>query len=180
MYYNTVYVGMDVHKESFSLCAYTIEAEKASYHQKTEADYKKILKYLEFLRTIYGDDDKFICCYEAGCLGYTLYHQLTTNNVKCVILAPTTMLEQRSKKRIKTAKRDAEIIAKCLAQHNYSPIHISTAKDEENKEFIRIRDAHKLVLKKENSRFLLFVCVTTIGMMEKVTGQHHTSNGLNH
>ena len=30
MNYNTVYVGMDVHKESFSLCAYTIEAEKAS------------------------------------------------------------------------------------------------------------------------------------------------------
>ena len=28
MNYNTVYVGMDVHKESFSLCAYTIEAER--------------------------------------------------------------------------------------------------------------------------------------------------------
>ena len=40
----------------------------------------------------------------------------------CVILAPTTMLEQRSRKRIKTDKRDAEIIAKCLAQHNYSPV----------------------------------------------------------
>ena len=35
--YNTVYVGMDVHKESFSLCAYTIEAEKASHYQRTEA-----------------------------------------------------------------------------------------------------------------------------------------------
>ena len=56
MNYNTVYVGMDVHKESFSLCAYTIEAEKASHYQRTEADYKKVLNYLEFLRTIYGDD----------------------------------------------------------------------------------------------------------------------------
>ena len=52
MNYNTVYVGMDVHKESFSLCAYTIEAEKASHYQRTEADYKKVLNYLEFLRTI--------------------------------------------------------------------------------------------------------------------------------
>lgn len=101
MNYNTVYVGMDVHKESFSLCAYTIEAEKASHYQRTEADYKKVLNYLEFLRTIYGDDANFICGYEAGCFGYTLYHQLTANNVKCIILAPTTMLEQRSKKRIK-------------------------------------------------------------------------------
>ena len=30
MNYNTVYVGMDVHKESFTFCAYTIDAEKYS------------------------------------------------------------------------------------------------------------------------------------------------------
>lgn len=105
MYYNTIYVGMDVHKNSFTLCAYTIESEMASHFQKTEADYKKVLKYLEFLRTIYGNDTKFLCGYEAGCLGYTLYHQLSARNVDCVILAPTTMLEQRSRKRIKTDRR---------------------------------------------------------------------------
>ena len=153
---STIYVGMDVHKESFTLCAYTIDAEKASYHQRTEANYKNVLKYLEFLRTIYGDDANFICGYEAGCLGYTLYHQLTNHNVKCVILAPTTMLEQRSRKRIKTDKRDAEIIAKCLAQHNYSPVHIPTAKDEETKEFLRMRDDHKLALKKVKQQILAF------------------------
>ena len=153
---NTIYVGMDVHKESFTLCAYTNEAEKASHYQKTEADYKKILNYLDFLRTIYGDDAKFICGYEAGCLGYTLYHQLENCNVKCVILAPTTMLEQRSGKRIKTDKRDAEIIAKCIAQHNYSPVHIPTAKDEETKEFLRMRDDHKLALKKVKQQILAF------------------------
>ena len=154
--YNTVYVGMDVHKESFTLCSMTIEDEKASHYQKTEADYKKVLKYLEFLRTIYGDNAKFICGYEAGCLGYTLYHQLMSQHVECVILAPTTMLEQRSRKRIKTDKRDAEIIAKCLAQHNYSPVHIPTATDEQTKEFLRMRDDHKLALKKIKQQILAF------------------------
>ena len=153
---NTVYVGMDVHKESFSLCAFTIEADKASHHQRTEADFRNVLKYLEFLRSVYGDDADFICGYEAGCLGYTLYHQLTEHNVNCVILAPTTMLEQRSRKRIKTDKRDSEIIARCLAQHNYSPVHIPTAKDEETKEFIRMRDDHKLALKKVKQQILAF------------------------
>ena len=156
MNYNTVYVGMDVHKESFSLCAFTIEADKASHYQRTEPDYKNVLKYLEFLRTVYGDDANFICGYEAGCLGYTLYHQLTASNVKCIILAPTTMLEQRSRKRIKTDKRDAEIIARCLAQHNYSPVHIPTAKDEETKEFLRMRDDHRLALKKIKQQILAF------------------------
>lgn len=156
MNHNTIYVGMDVHKENFSLCAYTLEAEKASYHQRTEAEYKDVLKYLEFLRSIYGNDANFICGYEAGCLGYTLYHQLSANKVNCVILAPTTMLEQRSKKRVKTDKRDAKIIAKCLAQHNYSPVHIPTAKDEETKEFLRMRDDHKLALKKIKQQILAF------------------------
>jgi transposase len=147
---------MDVHKESFSLCSFTIEEDKASHHQRTDADFKNVLKYLEHLRTIYGDDANFVCGYEAGCLGYSLYHQLTDHNVNCVILAPTTMLEQRSRKRIKTDKRDAEIIARCLAQHNYSPVHIPTEKDEQTKEFLRMRDDHKLALKKVKQQILAF------------------------
>ena len=86
-----VYVGMDVHKESFTLADYTIDSEKSSNVRRTPADYKEILKYLEHLRTIYGSDANFICGYEAGCLGYSLYHQLTDRNVNCVILAPTTV-----------------------------------------------------------------------------------------
>ena len=156
MNYNTIYVGMDVHKESFTLCAYTIKADKCSHHQKTDADFKKVLKYLEYLRSIYGDDAKFVCGYEAGCLGYTLYHQLTDHNVDCKILAPTTMLEQRSRKRVKTDKRDAEIIARCLAQHNYSPVYIPSQQDEETKEFLRMRDDHKLALKKVKQQILAF------------------------
>lgn len=156
MNYNTVYVGMDVHKESFSLCAFTIEADKAFYFQKTDADFRKVLKYLDFLRTIYGENTDFICGYEAGCLGYTLYHQLTSHNVNCIILAPTTMLVQRGKKRVKTDRRDAEIIAKCLAQRNYSPVHVPTARDEETKEFLRMRNDHKLALKKVKQQILAF------------------------
>ena len=156
MNYNTIYVGMDVHKESFTLCAYTVETDKCAYHQKTEPDYKRVLKYLEFLRTTYGDNVKFVCGYEAGCLGYTLYHQLTGHNIDCKILAPTTMLEQRSRKRIKTDKRDSEIIARCLAQHNYSPVYIPTKQDEETKDFLRMRDDHRLALKKIKQQILAF------------------------
>lgn len=156
MNYNTVYVGMDVHKESFSLCSFIIEEDKASHAQKVKSDYKQVLKYLDFLRTIYGNDASFVCGYEAGCLGFTLYHQLTDHNVNCVILAPTTMLQQRGKKKIKTDKRDAALIARCLAQHNYSPVHIPTEQDEEIKEYIRMRDDHKLALKKVKQQILSF------------------------
>ena len=107
-------------------------------------------------------------------LGILLYHQLENFNVECVILAPTTMLEQRSKRRIKTDKRDAEIIARSLAQHNYSPVHIPTETDNQTKEFIRMRDDHKAELKRSNNRSFLSVYVRVISMMEVVTGQQNT------
>ena len=37
----TVYVGMDVHKENFTLCAYTLEEEKGSYSRRTVLDGRK-------------------------------------------------------------------------------------------------------------------------------------------
>ena len=156
MEYTTVYVGMDVHKESFSLACYTNEKEEAEYVQRTEAHYSKVLSYLEAMRFHYGDDVTFICGYEAGCLGYTLYHQLTSHHVKCVILAPTSMPTQKGKKKVKTDKRDAQKIARCLAHHDYSAVHVPTAKDEETKEYIRMRDDHKLALKKVKQQILAF------------------------
>jgi transposase len=66
------------------------------------------------------------------------------------------MLEPRSGKRIKTDKRDAELIGKCLAQHNYSPVYVPSASDEETKEFLRMRDDHKLALKKVKQQILSF------------------------
>ena len=95
---STVYVGMDVHKNSFTLCCYTMESDKITYKQKIDPDYKSVLKYLESMRKVSGDDAEFLCGYEAGCLGFTLYHQLTNHNSRCAILAPTTMLVAKGKR----------------------------------------------------------------------------------
>ena len=156
MNYSTIYVGMDVHEASFSLCCYTNEKEEAEYPQKVQGHYSKVLNYIEAMRFHYGDDALFICGYEAGCLGFTLYHQLTAHGVKCIILAPTTMPQPKGKKKIKTDKRDARNIARCLAHHEYSPVHIPTAQDEQTKEYIRMRDDHKLALIKVKQQILAF------------------------
>lgn len=155
MHYNTVFVGMDVHKETFSLCCYTIEDDKYSHHIKIGADYKLVLSYLAQMRSVFGEDTTFLCGYEAGCLGFTLYHQLTDNNVNCIILAPSTM-EKPAGRKIKTDKRDAELIAKCLATHGYKSVHVPTEEDEQVKDFIRMRDDHRLSLKKIKQQILAF------------------------
>lgn len=100
--------------------------DKILYVQKLEPDYNQILKYLTFVRKAFRKEVEFVCGYEAGCLGFTLYHQLTRHGVNCVILAPTTMMKPAGKKKIKTDKRDAALIARCLASNNYSPVHVPT------------------------------------------------------
>lgn len=157
MNYNTVYVGMDVHKKSFTLCCMTLDMENAKYVTKVDAGYKNVLVYLDTMRDkFYGENTHFICGYEAGCLGYTLYHQLTASNVECVILAPSTMTVEQKKKRIKTDKRDAANIARCLAYRQYSPVHIPTEEELQIKEFIRMRDDHKHQLKSIKQQILAF------------------------
>ena len=156
MKYSTVYVGMDVHKETFSVCCYTNEKEEAEYSQTLDAHYSKVLNYIEAMRFHYGDDALFICGYEAGCLGYTLYHQLTDHGVKCVIIAPTTMSKPSNEKKLKTDRRDATLIARCLAHRDYKAVYIPTDHDEQIKEFIRMRDDHNLALKKVKQQILAF------------------------
>lgn len=64
-------------------------------------------------------------------------------------MAPSTMEVEGSKgkKRIKTDKRDAQNITKCLAYRLYSPVHIPTDEELQIKEYVRMRDDHKHQLK---------------------------------
>jgi transposase len=147
---------MDVHKEQYTLCCYRFDEDKTQYQQQIAPDYKMVMKYLEQIRKRYSDDVEYVCGYEAGCLGYTLYHQLTGHGIKCVILAPTTMAIT-NKSRVKTDKRDAGNIARCLAFRTYSEVHVPTAEDEAVKEYIRMRDDKKKALKIIKQQTLAFV-----------------------
>jgi len=69
---SVVYVGMDVHKESYTVCCYTFDADKIQYQQRIAPDCRLVLKYLEQIRKHFPIDTEYVCGYEAGCLGYTL------------------------------------------------------------------------------------------------------------
>lgn len=151
-----VYVGMDVHKESYTVCCYSYDTDKVAYKQTLPPDYRLILKYMEKVRTRYEGEITFVCGYEAGCLGYSLYHQLKDHAVDCRILAPTTMGITNTH-RVKTDKRDAANIARCLAFHTYSEVYVPDDEDNAVKEYIRMRDDQKLMLKKIKQQILAFV-----------------------
>lgn len=146
------YVGMDVHTTNYTLCAYTMEGQKAFAQTTINPDINELIKYLKNLEKQTGKDVEFVCGYEAGCLGYTLYHQLKSHNYECVILAPTTM--PKAVKTIKTDKRDAKKIAQCLAYGTYSPVYVSDDEDNAIKEYIRMRDDAQTMLKQTKQQII--------------------------
>ena len=152
--------GITAYK-NYTLCAMepTIGTEDRIFGEVQVApDYKEVICFIESLKMKLGFCDEYSieCGYEAGCLGYTLYHQLTEAGIKCVILAPTTMLTQQGK-RIKTDKRDARLIAQCLCYGGYHPVYIPTGEDDAVKEYLRMRDDHKLAFKKLKQQINAFV-----------------------
>ena len=154
-------IGMDVHNTNYTLCAMepTVGAEDRVFGEiQVAPDYKEIILFIESLKMKLGfhDDYSIECGYEAGCLGYALYNQLTNAGIKCVILAPTTMLSTKGK-RIKTDKRDARLIAQCLCYGGYHPVYIPTKEDDAVKEYIRMRDDHKQILKSLKQQINAFV-----------------------
>ena len=145
--YRIIKIGMDVHTTNFTLCAMepVIGAEDRVFANiQVAPDYKEVLCFINSLIQKLGMTDTydFECGYEAGCLGYSLYNQLTAAGMKCVILAPTTMLTEQGK-RIKTDKRDAKLIATCLSYGGYHPVYIPTERDDSVKEYLRLRTDHK-------------------------------------
>ena len=133
-------IGMDVHTTNYTLCAMEPvigEEDRIFATIKVTSDYKNILMFIENLKQKLGlnHDYDIQCGYEAGCLGYSLYNQLTDAGIKCVILAPTTMLTQQGV-RIKTDMRDAHMIAQCLSYGGYHAVYIPTEEDDSVKEYL--------------------------------------------
>ena len=155
-----VKIGMDVHSTNYTLCAMepVLDGEDRVFANIQDTpDYKNVIQFIDQLKEKLGPSDTYSieCGYEAGCLGYSLYHQLTDAGVRCTILAPTTMLTQQGK-RIKTDKRDAVMIAQCLSYGGYHAVHVPTDKDSSVKEYLRMRDDHKLALKKIKQQISAF------------------------
>ncbi len=162
---------MDVHLNSYTICCVEPsfkDEDKIFGHMRLEPSVSSVKLYLTKIAERINDPGRsihFICGYEAGFIGYSLYHEMNAAGLTCVILAPSTM-PQHPGHRIKTDKRDAEHIAKSLAYGTYRAVHIPTAEDEQTRDYLRMRNDHQLALKKVKQQINAF-CLRL--------GKHYTS-----
>lgn len=156
-----IYVGMDVHKESYSLCTYLISSGEFIGETKMEAKPVLIKDYLNVIAKLLKEEKgfeevEFITGYEAGCLGFSLYKELTKFGIICKIIAPTTLEKAADSSVKKNDRRDAKMLARNLAYGSCKYVHIPDDIDLETKEYIRMRLAHKKALKKVKQQILAF------------------------
>ncbi|GMO29885.1 MAG: IS110 family transposase [Termitinemataceae bacterium] len=147
------YFGLDVHKDTIQMAVMTNENDKVIENKKLSGDVSHavntVLKYHQNDRTL-------VVAYEAGCMGYTLQRAFASVNIQCLVLPANKVAATRNDK-IKTDKRDAELIARMLRRGEAKSIAVPTKEDEAVRDLLRCREDLKEDLKRGKQRLVKFL-----------------------
>ena len=146
------FVGLDVHADTIAVAVAEAGGEVRSLGT--------IPNRLESIRKLVhklGPVSKLKTCYEAGPTGYVLYWQLTQLGVACDVIAPS-LVPTKSGDRVKTDRRDAEKLARCLRAGELTAVWVPDEAHEALRDLVRAREAAKkdqLKARHRLSKFLL-------------------------
>ena len=123
-----IYIGIDVHKNSYSYCAYEKEKDSFFAEHKSEAGSKNAINYIKSVIKTTGSDFPILIGYEAGPTGYKLCRDLQKAGFPCVVIAPSTIYKPNGP-RIKTDRRDARLLSQTLAYKTFKQVVIPSEKN---------------------------------------------------
>ncbi len=83
--------------------------------------------------------------YEAGPTGYGLARELTKRGAECVVAAPSK-IPRASGDRVKTDRRDAELLARLLMAGKLHPVRVPGDEEEALRDLVRAREAVRVDL----------------------------------
>jgi transposase len=115
----TIYLGMDVHKLSYSVTA-VCDGEIAK-RDKIIADPQTLINYCRR----YFPNACIKSAYEAGFCGFSLHRTLLKNNIDNIVVHPAS-IEMQQNDRVKTDKKDSLKIAVQLSQNRLRGIFVPT------------------------------------------------------
>jgi transposase len=127
-----VYVGLDVHKKSYSVAIWLNDALAIDFVMPAEE--QKLLKLLDKIRIALKR-----VVYEAGPTGYALARSLQRASLPVWVVAPSKTPRQ-SARGSKTDSLDCKTLAKYAAKGLLRPIAIPTKQQEADRQLIRTRE----------------------------------------
>lgn len=153
-----IYVGMDVHKDTYALCSFDSKQNYVFSELTVKAETSSVLSYLKNVEKHFLNDDVlFVCGYEAGPTGFSLCRDLQKKNISCVVMAPSSLPTSPDAKKRKTDKIDARQLALHLAHNSYKAVHVITPEMEVIKELTRTRTSALKAQKRAKQNLLSFL-----------------------
>ncbi len=165
---NTIFVGLDVHKNSISVALADAgrDGDVRSYGT-IGGDLESVEKVVRKLQST-GATLRFV--YEAGPCGYDLYRFLTKKGLDCVVVAPSK-IPRKSGDRIKNDRRDALSLARLHRAGELTPVYVPTPEDEAMRDLTRGREDAVKALRVAKQHLLAFL----LRYGYRYTGKSHWS-----
>lgn len=133
---STMYVGLDVHKESIEIALAPREGGEVRHYGRIAGDLAAVDKVVSRLSKTHS---KLNFVYEAGPCGYALHRHLTRKGYACAVVAPS-MIPKCSGDRIKTDRRDAIMLARLHRAGELTAVFVPNAEDEAVRDLTRSRE----------------------------------------
>jgi transposase len=151
---STLYVGMDVHKESIAV-AYVAQEHSAEVVSLATFGTRQG-DIATLLRKLHSKAKLLVFVYEAGPCGYWLYRYLTQKGYVCWVVA-ASLIPKRAGDRVTTDRRDAMQLARLLRSGDLTPVSVPTVDDEAIRDLSRAREDTLRDLKAAKLRLKAFL-----------------------
>src|SRR5215475_10653189 len=151
---STLYVGLDVHKESIAV-AYVAQEYGADVISLGTVGTRQC-DIDQLIRKMQSKSSHLVFVYEAGPCGSWLYRYLTQKGHLCWVVAPS-LIPKKAGDRVKTDRRDAMQLARLMRSGDLTPVYVPAVDDEAIRDLSRAREDTLRDLKAAKLRLKAFL-----------------------
>jgi transposase len=130
-----IYIGLDVHKKSWSVSIHSAVCEHKTFTQPPEVDL--LVNYLR--RNFPGATYRSV--YEAGYSGFWVHDQLVEKGVACTVANPADVPTKDKERRTKRDRIDCRKLARSLRAGEIEGIYVPCRKKLEDRSLVRTRQS---------------------------------------
>lgn len=149
---STIYLGIDVHKESITVAVLPTGALSPTRVEKHSSDLVKFRRFCDRL----AREGELRACYEASGAGYVLQRAMREWGHSCEVIAPSLIPTKPGVQR-KHDKYDAAQLARLYRAGELTPVRIPSESEERVRDLVRCRETFQRELGKSRHYILKFL-----------------------